>query len=428
MSGLREKINRLAEERQERLIEILRELVAFQTVSPPARNTDEAQSCVKSILSGLGFKTEEWELFPGDKIVAGSKQGDASEEYQSLLLNGHIDVVAVGDETQWKYPPFVLTEEDGWLYGRGTADMKGGMASSLFALQLLQEMGIKLKGDLFFQSVTGEEAGEAGTKSCIDRGMKADFALVADTSNLEIHGQGGVITGWITIKSKETFHDGLRSRMIHAGGGIIGASAIEKMMKIIEGLQELERHWAVTKTYPNFPFGSTTINPSVIEGGRNAAFIADECKLWVTVHFYPNETYEDVAKEIEAHIIAIAKADPWLKNNLPLFKWGGISMIEEKGEIFPALDVDHNHEALAVLKEQHDAVSEQKAAVSMSPTVTDAGWLGQAGIPAVIYGPGELNEAHAVNEKVRLKQLLEHSKVLAGFIAKWCNTERSNKP
>lgn len=307
----------------------LRTLVAFETVSPPARNTEEAQSYVKDVLLNLGFETEEWELFPGDRIVAGAKQGERSEEYQSLLLNGHMDVVAVGDEASWKYPPFVLTEEEGLLYGRGTSDMKGGMASSLFALQLLQELGIKLKGDIFFQSVTGEEAGEAGTKSCVDRGMKADFAIVADTSNLEIHGQGRVITGWITIKSKETYHDGLRSRMIHAGGGINGASAIEKMAKVIEGLQELERHWAVTKSYPEFPMGSTTINPSVIEGGRNAAFIADECRLWITVHFYPNETYEEVAKEIEEHILAVAMADPWMKNNPPLFKWGGKSMIEE---------------------------------------------------------------------------------------------------
>ena len=61
------------------------------------------------------------------------------------------------------------------------------------------------------------------------------------------------------------------------------------MMKIIQGLQDLERHWAVMKSYPGYPAGTNTINPAVIEGGRHAAFIADECRLWITVHFYPNK-------------------------------------------------------------------------------------------------------------------------------------------
>ncbi|WHY73412.1 acetylornithine deacetylase [Fictibacillus enclensis] len=425
MSSIQDKINRLADERKEDLIEILRSLVAFRTESPPARNTEEAQHYIKYLLRDLGFETEEWGLFPGDTIVAGTKPGRNSEQYQSLILNGHIDVIAAGDEAEWEHQPFELRKDGDFLYGRGTADMKGGMASTLFALQLLRELGVELDGDLYFQSVTGEEAGEAGTKSCVDRGMQADFAVVADTSDLAIHGQGGVITGWITIKSKTTHHDGLRSRLIHAGGGIVGASAIEKMMKVIQGLQELERHWAVTKVYPGFLPGSTTINPSVIEGGRNAAYIADECRLWITVHFYPNETYKEVAEEIQQHVLAVAQGDPWLKDNPPSFDWGGKSMIEDRGEIFPAIDIDENHPGLVMLKNQHHQVSKQEAVVSMSPTVTDAGWLGQAGIPTVIYGPGKLEEAHSLNERVELQQLIHHAKVLAGFIEKWCNTERS---
>lgn len=155
----------------------------------------------------------------------------------------------------------------------------------LFAIKLLTEAGVELRGDLLFQSVIGEEAGEAGTRACMERGCEADFAIVADTSNLVIQGQGGVITGWVTVQSPVTYHDAMRSRMIHAGGGVHGASAIEKMAKLITGLQELERYWAVTKSYPGFAAGSTTINPAVIEGGAIFAFIADRCSLWITVHF-----------------------------------------------------------------------------------------------------------------------------------------------
>src|SRR3984893_15572247 len=98
------------------------------------------------------------------------------------------------------------------------------------AVKILKELHITLQGDLQFQSVIGEEGGEAGTLDCTEKGYTADYAVVVDTSDLHMQGQGGVITGWITIQSKETYHDGLRRKLIHAGGGMKGASAIEKMM------------------------------------------------------------------------------------------------------------------------------------------------------------------------------------------------------
>lgn len=420
-------IQQEVESRQEELISLLAKLVSYPTVSPPARNTLEAQRYVQDLLQASGFETELWEVYPGDPNVTGIKLGSKRDRYRSLLLNGHIDVAEVGDDAQWTYDPFKLTLDKGRLYGRGTADMKGGLAALLFAIKLLSEAGAELKGDLLFQSVIGEEAGEAGTRACTEKGCSADFAVVADTSHSEIQGQGGVITGWVTIQSPVTYHDGMRSRMIHAGGGVKGASAIEKMVKLIEGLQELERHWAVTKSYPGFPAGSNTINPAVIEGGRHAAFIADQCALWITVHFYPDEDYESVAAEIENHLLKVAEADPWLREHPPTFLWGGRSMLEERGEIFPSLTIDVDGAGLKSLAAAHEEEHGAAPVVGMSVTVTDAGWLGRAGIPTVIYGPGELRHAHAVDESIELSELIDYVKVMIGFIADWCNQEKSDK-
>jgi acetylornithine deacetylase len=269
--------------------------------------------------------------------------------------------------------------------------------------------------------VIGEEAGEAGTLAAIERGYKADYAVVVDSSNLHLQGQGGVITGWITVESPTTLHDGMRARTIHAGGRVHGASAIEKMVKIIAALQDLERHWAVMKTYPGFPAGSNTINPAVIEGGRHAAFLADRCALWITVHFYPNESFEEIIREIEDHVNRAAAADLWLREHPPHFRWGGRSMIEERGEIFPSLELDLGHPALSCLQAAHERQFQQKPVIDMSPTVTDAGWFAHAGIPAVLYGPGELAQAHAVNESVDPAQLVRFSQTIARFVADWCN-------
>jgi acetylornithine deacetylase/succinyl-diaminopimelate desuccinylase family protein len=409
-------------EHQTEFERLLADLVAFQTESPPARNAGPAQAYVASQLRDLGFTIDQWELFPGDPNVVGVRKGDPA--YRSLIINTHIDVAHVGDDADWPSPPFTMTRVGDRVVGRGVADMKGGTAAALFALKALKANGELPPGEIIFESVIGEEMGEAGTRACNERGYTADFALVADTSNLAIQGQGGVITGWITIQSPQTFHDGNRSRMIHAGGGLFGASAIEKMMKVMQSLQELERHWAVTKRYEGFPPGTTTINPAVIEGGRHPAFIADRCALWITVHFYPGETYESVSREIEHHVLAAAAADPWLREHPPTFTWGGRSMLVDRGEIFPALPLDHDHAAVQLLGDCVAQATGRAPVLAMSPSVTDAGWMGDAGIPAAICGPGELAQAHATGESVAWEQLVQAAELYTSFIKAWCGRQR----
>lgn len=418
-----------AVERKEELLRLLDGLVSRPTVSPPARNTAEAQEIISERLRRLGFSLDTWELYEGDPIVVGVKKGTGARHCRSLILNGHMDVAEVGDTREWRRDPFRVTVEDGFAYGRGVADMKGGIAAALFALELLAEAGVELQGDLQFQSVTGEEAGEAGTRSVTERGYTDgyDYAVVMDTSGLAIQGQGGVITGWVTVQSPVTHHDGTRSRLIHAGGGSFGASTIEKMMKLIAALQDLERHWSVMKSYPGFPPGSNTINPAVIEGGRHAAFIADRCELWITVHFYPDEDYDSVVKEIEEHLLRAAMADPWMREHPPSFRWGGRSMIEDRGEVFPSLELDTEHPALRTLASKHLEVLGSEPQVGMSPTVTDAGWIGRAGVPTAIYGPGLLSHAHAVDERVSVHELVHYAQVLIRFIAEWCNTRKDRE-
>jgi acetylornithine deacetylase len=222
------------------------------------------------------------------------------------------------------------------------------------------------------------------------------------------------------VESPHTLHDGVRARTIHAGGGLIGANAIEKMTRVIAALNDLERHWAVTKSYPGFAPGATTINPAVIEGGRHPAFMADRCALWITVHFHPDERWEEVTAEIEDHVRRAAAADLWLRDNPPAFRWGGKSMIEERGEIFPAAPLAAGALGLAQLSRALAAVRGTASAPAMWPSVSDAGWLARAGIPAIICGPGDLAEAHTTNESVAVADLLDAARVYARLIVEWC--------
>lgn len=191
------------------------------------------------------------------------------------------------------------------------------------------------------------------------------------------------------------------------------------MTKIIHALNELEQHWAVMKHSPGMPPGANTINPAVIEGGRHPAFIADECRLWITVHYLPNERYEDVVAEIEDYLNRVAEADIWLRENPLKFEWGGESMIEDKGEIFPSFTIPTEHPGFKKLQSAHQTVHGTDLKHGMSTTVTDGGWTAHFGIPTILYGPGSLEEAHSVDEKIEASELQTYSDVLYQFLNHW---------
>ena len=423
-TDLVERIGKEIENRRAELVELAKALISFPTASPPGRNTAAAQTFVGDYLSGLGFEIDRFDVYAGDPDIVARLRGANRAQYASLLFNGHIDVAETGPLERWTRDPFTPSLEGNRLYGRGATDMKGPMAAALFAIRVVRELGVELGGDLLVESVIGEEQGEAGTLSCVERGYGADFAIVPEPTGLAISGQGGVITGWIEINSPETLHDGMRARTIHAGGGVRGANAIEKMSLLIQGLQSLERHWAVMKSYPGFAPGATTINPAVIEGGRHPAFMADRCALWVTVHFYPDETWEQVTAEIEDHLNRVAASDVWLRDHPPTYRWGGRSMIEDRGEIFPASRIDRDHPAVQTLSAIHQRVRHSAPEYVMWPSVSDAGWLDSAGIPTVIYGPGGLEQAHVIDEWVDVDELVAASRIYAEMIVTWCNTPK----
>jgi acetylornithine deacetylase/succinyl-diaminopimelate desuccinylase-like protein len=135
----------------EELVELCKTLISYKTPAPPARNTADVQKFIGEYLQNLGFSIDQWDVYPGDPNVVGTLKGLESNGYQSLIINGHIDVAAVEEGENWETDPFIPFLRDGRLYGRGASDMKGGMACALFAMKLLHDSGIHLPGDLIFQ-------------------------------------------------------------------------------------------------------------------------------------------------------------------------------------------------------------------------------------------------------------------------------------
>lgn len=325
---------------------------------------------------------------------------------KSLILNGHIDVVTVGDESKWKYPPFSATEEDGMIYGRGTTDMKSGVLAMVKAVEAIVASGVKLKGDVILQSVVNEEHSGNGSLSCIARGYKGDAALCAEPTGTTkaCALSGGGIYWEIEVEGKEA-HTGSRWK----DGKAYGVSAIEKMAVIINALIEQESKINIEEKIVSLGIGTIT-------GGTYATATAALCKITGVAYFSPAlgvgvdgiQRIKGFFKEAVAS--AVAK-DDWFTNHVPKVVYSHYDDAYQYPREFPFFDI--------LKSSAKEALHQELEEVSFS--ACDARHLGnQGGIPTIIYGPGEIFRAHSVDECIDPEDIIKATKVMAMTILNWC--------
>jgi len=405
------------ENRKEELYQLLMTLIRFKTPNPPGGNEREAQEWMAQQLRKLGLKVEVFDAMPGRPNTVGRLTGVGGGK--SVILNGHIDVCEDRLVSKWRRDPYDPYIEDGALFGKGTTDMKGSLASFLFVLDCIQRAGYKFRGDVIIESVVGEETGEPGTKRCLDRGYRADFALVGEPARgaTNLYGAVGLTNARITVESPYTLHLQERRHFTHAGGGREGANCIEKMATvIIPALNDLERHWAVFKKHPLMPAGQALINVFAINGGGNIFFIPDKCFIDLVVYQLPSEDKTAVQKEVEDKMRRASQADEWLRQYPPKIEW---EPEPEKYRFLP-FEVDTDEPGVKTLMESYKEVTGKEFDIGGRGAIVDTGWFTASGIPAITYGPGDAYWAHRIDERVELNALLIYCKTLTAFISKWC--------
>jgi acetylornithine deacetylase/succinyl-diaminopimelate desuccinylase family protein len=413
-----ERVLRAIEETQDELFEYLKTLVRFRTPNPPAGNELEAQEWVEGRLRALDMEIDRWDVLPGRPNVVGTASGAGSGP--SVVLNSHIDVCEDRLLEHWSSDPYEPVIDGRDMIGRGASDMKCALASFLYAFETLQRLGVSLAGDVIIQSVIGEEAGEPGTRSAIERGYKGDFAIVGESSS----GVGlvaciGVMNARITIESPKTLHLVHRKFTINAGGQLEGANCVEKMaLRILPALADLERHWGVFKVHPLVPPGACNINVFRFEGGANTFILPDRCTAYITVTYLPSERKADVAREVEEHVARAAALDPWLRKHPPVIEWGP----EEYPIEFASSDIDPESEPVQLLQDAIRVAAGREPVLGGRGGITDAGWFFTAGVPTVVFGPGDVNYAHAIDERVHLDDVVNHCKATALFLIRYCGT------
>ena len=304
---------------------------------PSISGTDEenvAQHHMASLMNEGGLETDLWPIdldemfaqsdFPGVEVDrreawglvgrlpgAGAGSGDAP----TLMLNGHVDVVPIGDPNAWTFPSFDGAIRDGNLHGRGSCDMKAGLIAAHWAVQAIRSSGVRLRGDLLLAAVQGEEDGGLGTYALLRRGWRADACLIPEPTDLDVVPANG---GSLTFRLKVHGH------ATHASRRTEGVSAIEKFWPIWQALGELEtcRHTHVDPMAARWKLAHP-LSIGTVHAGDWASSVPDllvaEGRLGVAL----DEPVESARAEFESAVAAACQADDWLRDHPVEVEWWG---------------------------------------------------------------------------------------------------------
>ena len=329
---------------------------------------------------------------------------------RSLILNGHIDTVTVEPREQWSADPFGAEIRDNKMFGRGTADMKGGMAAAIGAVKCLIESGVKLRGDVIIESVVNEEHSGDGTLACVAKGIMADAVIVVEPSDYEVYvSESGNLYWEVRVKGKPA-HTGSR----WTGGKQVGVSAIEKIPEIIRSLVELEAEFNKAPAHPLYkdkPPSSLAIGK--ISGGTYETLTAEECTIKGSLYFAPNVgSVREVMERMQDAISKASDNDPWLKQNPPELVFLHHRNPSEVNPREPIIEVIEN----AVER----ALGFKPIAVGEHMPADQSFYINQAKVPAVVFGPGSLAQAHKVDEYIKIEDFINGVKSLALIVYEWC--------
>lgn len=353
----------------------------------PGGTEDAAAEVVVGILAGLGADPTTVRSDAGRPSVVATIGSGARPK---LVWNGHLDVVPAGSPDTWTHGPWEGVVEDGWLIGRGAADMKGPMAAALAAGAAIRRAGVELAGTLEYHLVADEElAGTHGTQVLWDRGLlDADAAIVGEPSELQVGlaERGGA---WITL----TAH----GRAAHGSQPHRGVNAITSMARYLLRLPEVVPDLEHPLT------GRPTVNAALIAGGTAPNVVPDRCDVDVDRRIVPGETDADaVLAPFRALAEELRHDDPDVRVEAAIREW------TEAAEASPDTDL---------VRIARTAVG---AETGVAPDlvgftgITDARfYINQVRIPTVILGPGSLTVAHTANESVPVDDLVAAARIYA---------------
>ena len=309
---------------------------------------------------------------------------------RTLLFNGHMDVVGVDG---MRHAPFDAEVRDGKLYGRGSCDMKGGVAAMCAAAARAAAQG--LDGEVIVAAVADEEYESLGTRSLVASGVRADAAIVTEPTRMAVN---PAHRGFVWVELDFT------GRAAHGSRYDLGVDAIRHAGLVIAALEQLQRDVLDRRTHPLL--GHASLHASTISGGAGWSTYPNRCTLRLERRTLPGETTAQVLAEFEEARQRVAACDATLDVQLRHILTQGPSDVAGDAPIVAALESAMRAEGETVL---HEGMS----------AWTDAAILNDAGIPAICYGPGDITLAHADEELVPVDEVERATRVLTRLALDW---------
>ena len=376
--------------KEEEITNLAQELIKI----PSDETAGEKEVCeyLESYLKSLGMKVRLQEVLPNRPNIIAEVIGD--EVGKSIMFNGHVDTVPVGDIKKWSMDPYSAIIKDNKLFGRGSTDMKGAIASMIIAMKFIMNNVEKFNGKIIFTGVMAEETTGLGTQKIVEENIKADMAVVGEPSDEKIY-RAHKGTMWFNLSTYGKLEHSSESNSE-------SNNAIINMMKLIMEINEISKE---LETIENNLVGHPSINIGLIDGGTKQNMIADSCRISIDRRTLPEEKTDEILDKLRIRLDGLRSLDDRLTFDLE------IDTIREAVEVAESEQiVQEVKNALNKVINKNPTISGMKATTDMSILVN------QGNIPSVIYGPGFIKQAHTVDEFIEVKRLVESSQVYAEIL------------
>jgi succinyl-diaminopimelate desuccinylase len=377
------------------LVSFTQDLVRCRSWNPPGDEAEVAQLMVEQLRSfGLAVETEE--VAPGRTNVYARLPG-RGDGPGHLLLVGHLDTVPPG-AGGWERDPLSGTMTDGRIHGRGTADMKGGLAALVFAAGALARSDVEPASDLVVVGTVGEEVDCRGAEAAVEAGLLDGAGAIAipEPSGLDLYtAHKGAL--WVRIET--------RGRAAHGSRPDLGVSAIAHMQRTLGRIADED--WDA----PAHPLlGRPTVNVGTIEGGTNTNMVPDRCEITIDFRTLPGQSHEELLARLEGLLDELRAADDTYRASLQVLN------------DHPAVSTPTDDPFVETAREVGRALWGGAVAPAGASYFTDASVLGPASggeVPIIILGPGEEEQAHQTDEWVAVEALARAARFYAALAARW---------
>ncbi|MEW6510930.1 MAG: M20 family metallopeptidase [Bacteroidota bacterium] len=371
------------------LVGLLADLVAIPSMNPMGRARAGAEYSeaalaghVADYLRRHAIDVELQEVAPGrPNVIAHIDAGAA----KTLLLEAHLDTVYADGMS---FPPFTPAVRDGRLYGRGSCDTKGSLAAFLHAAVTCAAARKSMRYNVVLAAVADEEYKFTGATHAVAKGLRADMGIAGEPTRLRIVRAHKGVTRWKIVTTGVSAHAAYPDRgenAIYAMGGV---------------LARLERYAAALQNSAGHPLlGPPTLSVGVIEGGQAVNVVPDRCVIEIDRRTLPGESTDAVLAAVQKTLEGVAG-------------W----RFEPPHLIAPPMETPAES---PVVGELSDAIRRITGSVTFeaAPYATDAGVYGSAGIPSVVFGPGDIAQAHTADEWIEIDELQRASKIIMALLS-----------